>query len=1124
MGFTENNRELADPRLLAHSLANIGEMVSVTDLEDRFTYVNQAFLRIYGYTQEEVLGRHVSLVRSPNNPPGLDREILDHTRAGGWKGEVLNRTKDGREILIGLSTSQIWDEAGKILGLVGIGRDITDRKRAEAEIRSLAKFPAENPDPVLRVARDGTILFANPASKPLLDSWGCQVGQRLPRGHRDVIPDAIELRSVKEFEVLSGDRIFSIQWSPVPEGQYVNVYGRDITARKRAEEALVRRTQQLEAVRAVSAEITRELDLTRLLDLIHLRSAELLGAKSGALFLLDEATGALVPQAWQGLGEWMGAVRVRLGEGVAGTVAERRAGMVVTDYRTSPYRIPLFLECTGMTSVVAEPLLYRDRVVGVLSMNNDGMDRAFGEEDRETLALFAAQAAIAIENARLHADAVRHGEQLEILLGAFRSVMSGLDLQGSLDRIVAEAVRSSGCSHVKLLLLDRQNGVLRIGALQGTTLPPDFTFPMGTSLSGLVAQTGQPVYRAEVVTDPLNTLREQDQAAGVVTYLGLPIQSRDGVLGVLTFNTTTPRRYSSEELAYLTSFAAQAAIAIENARLHGAAVRRGEELAALLRATRSVMSGLDLRETLDRMLEEASHIAGTPHVKVLLVDREAQALRLAALAGRPAALLEGFQLPLGVGYSGIVAATGKPLYVPDCPNDRRNLYADQDRELGLITYLGLPIMIRGEILGVLTFNTEEPRQYSPEQIAYLTSFADMAAIAIENARLFQQVSRGKAEWEHTFDSIPDLVAVIGADNRLVRVNRATAERLRMPPGALVGRRCSEVLPCDEAICCATGATREAEDPRLGGTFVITSSPLRNPEGHVMGHVCLARDITEMKRLEEESRHRQQFEDLSRAKSAFIANMSHELRTPLNSILGFSQLLVDLTKGVLPDKQVRYLAHIHNSGQHLLQLISDILDLSKVEAGKFVLQPEPLNVATTLDDILVIARGLANKKSQTIQAVIAPDLPPLQADPVRFKQILFNLLSNAVKFTPESGTITVRAFQEAAGSGQRAAGSKQETAAAGSLPTAECLLRSLVIEVTDTGVGINAEDLPRLFQEFVQLERTRAQNQEGTGLGLALTKQLVELHGGRIWAESEGEGKGSTFGVRLPCTGPAGPGE
>jgi signal transduction histidine kinase len=195
----------------------------------------------------------------------------------------------------------------------------------------------------------------------------------------------------------------------------------------------------------------------------------------------------------------------------------------------------------------------------------------------------------------------------------------------------------------------------------------------------------------------------------------------------------------------------------------------------------------------------------------------------------------------------------------------------------------------------------------------------------------------------------------------------------------------------------------------------------------------------------------------------------------------------------------------------------------VEAGKFVLQPQALNVATTLDDILVIARGLANKKSQTIETAIAPDLPPLQADPVRFKQILFNLLSNAVKFTPESGTIMLRAFQQAAGSRQQAEGREAGGPAEALLPTADCRVPpgwpSLVIEVKDTGVGIKAEDMPRLFQEFVQLEATASKRHEGTGLGLALTKRLVELHGGRIWAESEGEGKGSTFTVLLPFGDP-----
>jgi len=251
------------------------------------------------------------------------------------------------------------------------------------------------------------------------------------------------------------------------------------------------------------------------------------------------------------------------------------------------------------------------------------------------------------------------------------------------------------------------------------------------------------------------------------------------------------------------------------------------------------------------------------------------------------------------------------------------------------------------------------------------------------------------------------------------------------------------------------------------------------------------------------------------KSAFLANMSHELRTPLNSILGFAQLLQEQTKELFSTKQTRFLTNIYTSGQHLLTLINDILDLSKVEAGKIILERVPLGVAEILEDLLVITRGLAYKKGQTVQVEIAPDLPTLTADPVRFKQIFFNLVSNAVKFTPAGGTITVRACTVPTEE-QRSRGAGEPGASQPPSPSAP--LQFLELAVADTGAGIRAADLPKLFQEFTQLETTAAQAHEGTGLGLALTKRLVELHGGTVTAASPGEGQGSTFTVRLPVGG------
>jgi signal transduction histidine kinase len=256
-------------------------------------------------------------------------------------------------------------------------------------------------------------------------------------------------------------------------------------------------------------------------------------------------------------------------------------------------------------------------------------------------------------------------------------------------------------------------------------------------------------------------------------------------------------------------------------------------------------------------------------------------------------------------------------------------------------------------------------------------------------------------------------------------------------------------------------------------------------------------------------------------------MSHELRTPLNSIIGFSELLQGQGFGPLTERQTRYVGHIHQSGKHLLQLISDILDLSKVEAGKLVLRLQSLPVTQTLEDILVIARGLAHKKNQRLESHIAPDLPPLTADPLRFKQILFNLLSNAVKFTPDGGRITLAA-RRVAGEPEKRGTGETESRGTGELaspvhrfpdspirPSADCL----EIQVSDTGIGIKVEDLPRLFHEFVQLEPAFTKRHEGTGLGLALTKRLVELHGGRIQAASEGQGRGTAFTVLLPFGGP-----
>ncbi|MGD0267123.1 MAG: GAF domain-containing protein [Candidatus Methylomirabilota bacterium] len=665
----------------------------------------------------------------------------------------------------------------------------------------------------------------------------------------------------------------------------------EFSARKQVEERLLKRTQQLEALRAVGAEITQELDLASLLGLIIRRAQELVGGNSGELHLWDEATQMLTPCAWPGLGEWMADVRYRLGEAVTGAMAQRRQGMIINDYRNWPGADHQFLERTGISAIVGEPLLYRDHLVGVIIVHHEGTEQVFTEQDRETLSLFANQAAIAIENARLHEAAVHQLAELRALHDMARAIASSMSLEEQLEILIERLGRAAGAQRVLVGLLDSADA---------------------------------------------NRFRL-----------------------CLAYDASKPEAW---------------------------------------------LRNLDL--SLDKYPE----------------------IRAAVRGGRPLVISDVPTEPL-------LAAVRETL-----------------KQIKLHSLVVIPLVVRERTIGAVSLGyLGQSRIVTEEELRRFQSFVAQAAIAIQQAHLYDQVRRSAILLEAKVED---------------RTRELQVVNLKLQ-----------------------GATRQAE---------------------------------------EASRH----------KSEFLANMSHEIRTPLNAVIGFSELVREQRVGPLNEKQLRYVSHIWNGGKHLLQVISDILDLSKVEAGKFDLKLEPLLVAQTLEDILVIARGLANKKAQEVQADIAPDLPPLNADPVRFKQILFNLLSNAVKFTPEHGTITLRAYQKAEGREQKAASRKQKAEGSGQtsgelpplptaecpLPTADCRLPSLVIEVTDTGVGIKAEDLPRLFQEFVQLETTQAQKHEGTGLGLALTKRLVELHGGRVWAESEGEGRGSRFTVLLLFSGPGAPAE
>ena len=265
---------------------------------------------------------------------------------------------------------------------------------------------------------------------------------------------------------------------------------------------------------------------------------------------------------------------------------------------------------------------------------------------------------------------------------------------------------------------------------------------------------------------------------------------------------------------------------------------------------------------------------------------------------------------------------------------------------------------------------------------------------------------------------------------------------------------------------------------------------------LQGVFAAARDVTERRRLDQVLQEknaelesaRAAAENTSRAKSDFLANMSHELRTPLNAVIGFSEVLQDQMFGAINEKQQEYVNNILTSGRHLLALINDILDLSKVEAGKMELELGVFPLRESLEGSLTMLREKAHQGELELELDLAPESEVvIEADQRKFRQILFNLLSNAVKFTPAGGTVRLSA-----------------------VPDGDCI----EVTVRDSGIGIAAADIRKLFHPFTQLESVYTKGFEGTGLGLALTRQLVQLHSGRIWVESE-VGKGSSFSFAIP---------
>lgn len=373
------------------------------------------------------------------------------------------------------------------------------------------------------------------------------------------------------------------------------------------------------------------------------------------------------------------------------------------------------------------------------------------------------------------------------------------------------------------------------------------------------------------------------------------------------------------------------------------------------------------------------------------------------------------------------------------------------------------------------------------------------------------------------ENMKEGVMVLNKRNQIIDMNMAVQTLLQCERSRTIGKRPGKVLPALDLVFSGQSKLNNIQESiHLGEgesrvTIDLHATPVFDKKGRYTGKVVILHDITRLRQATEHlERAKVEAEEASRAKSNFLANMSHEFRTPLNHIIGFTELIVDKKLGELNDIQEEYLNDVLFSSKHLLALINDILDLSKVEAGKMELELSDVRLRDLLENSLNMVREKAF--DHRIKLALESDNIPetVRADERKLKQIMYNLLSNAVKFTPDGGSVTVAAryLRRVDGRLRNSAGGVFEMPE--TVDTAQLDVRSaMVISVKDTGIGMKSEDLHRVFGSFEQVESTASRRFDGTGLGLSLTKSLVNLHGGGIWAESEGKDRGSTFYVIIP---------